>query len=106
VLFVCGAILTYIENGSELSFWIVSFGLSLGGTLLLLPVFGMQSRKINVGKSNNQLVLAVIFHVLAILIALVSYPFRFLSYVLLFQVMMGIALILWTIAIIIYIKKR
>lgn len=103
-LFLLGAVLAYIENGSELSFWVLSIGIAIDLTLLILPVFGESRLRLNLrqGKPTSGWGLAA--HLLAILLALVSIPVRFLSLITLFHILLAFAILLYTISIIIFAK--
>jgi hypothetical protein len=98
LFFLVGAVLAYVENGSELAFWIMSMGIAIDLTLLILPVFGASKLKINLRRGSPSLRRAFACHILAILLALGSIPVRFLSYNLFFHLLLAVAILLWSLS--------
>lgn len=102
LLFMVGAFLAHFESGSELSLWVVSFGLALDLALLLLALFGKSSLKIIRKGSPFILKWAVFAHILALLLCLLSIPVRFLSYIFQFHGLLALSQLLWSYSIIIF----
>ena len=96
ILFLGGAVLAYLENGSELSFWILGFGIALEVSLLLLGLFGSERIKFLLRKGKSLSIIAIIAQVLALLISLFAIPVRFLSYINTFTWLLALSLLLWT----------
>lgn len=96
ILFLGGAVLAYLENGSELSFWILGFGIALEVSLLLLGLFGSERIKFLLLKGKSLSIIAIIAQVLALLISLFAIPVRFLSYINAFTWLLALSLLLWT----------
>jgi len=96
ILFLGGAVLAYLENGSELSFWILGFGIALEVSLLLLGLFGSERIKFLLRKGKSLSIIAIIAQVLALLISLFAIPVRFLSYINAFTWLLALSLLLWT----------
>lgn len=106
LLFMLGAVLAYIENGSELSFWVLSMGIAIDLTLLVLPIFGASKLKLHLQKSKPNLYWGLAAHLLAILLALASIPIRFLSFITLFEIMLAFAILLYSLSIVFFSKFR
>ena len=106
LLFMLGAVLAYIENGSELSFWVLSMGIAIDLTLLVLPIFGASKLKLHLHNSKPNSYWGLTAHLLAILLALASIPIRFLSFITLFEIMLAFAVLLYSLSIVIFSKFR
>ena len=106
VLFLGGAVLAYLENGSELSFWILGFGIALEVSLLLLALFGSPRIKFSLRQGKVLAIIALIAQVLALLISLFAIPVRFLSYINAFTWLLAASLLLWTGALFILLNAK
>lgn len=104
LLFLVGAVLAFIENGSELAFWIMVMGIAIDLTLLILPIFGAASLKIQPQQAKPSLFWGFACRILAIALALSSIVVRFFSRIILFQIMLGSAILLYTISVFIWTK--
>ncbi len=106
LLFMLGAVLAYIDNGSEFSFWVLSMGIAIDLTLLVLPIFGASNLKLHLHNSKPNSYWGMAAHLLAILLALASIPIRFLSFFTLFEIMLAFAILLYSLSIVIFSKFR
>lgn len=104
LLFITGCVLVIIENGSELSFWIVSFGIVIDLVLLTLPIFDAPILKLPLGKGDSGMGWAMALHLVGIILAIVAIPVRFLSFFLAFQIIMIFSIITWTASLILFLK--
>ncbi len=104
LLFMVGAVLAYIENGSELAFWIMCMGIAIDLTMLVLPILGASQHKIRLRTGKPALRWGFVCHILGILLAIFSIPVRFLSYIFEFHLLLAAAMILISYSILVFSK--
>lgn len=106
ILFMTGACLAHIENGSELSLWITSFGLALDATLLALSILGTHKPRITFKDIPFIQKLAGIIHIIAPLVCLLSFALRFMTQITAFHWLLALSQILWSLSIITFFFNR
>lgn len=105
-LFYTGTSLAIIENGSELSLWITFFGALLSLTLHALALLG--ATRLSVVRKERPALgrLAVFLNLLAISLAALAFIARFFLRPLAFYLPLGISMLTWIIAFLVFIKTN
>ena len=106
ILFMAGACLAHIENGSELSLWIASFGLALDAALLTLSVLRTHKPRTNFKGITFNRKLAGLLHILALPICLLSFAARFMTQIIAFHWLLALSQALCSLSIIIFFFNR